>query len=650
MVRALALAAACVCVCAGWGGCGGRKPPRAVTTTPIVSRDVHPLLRGTIGAEGQLRGVQPVLVSGLGLVVGLNGTGGDILPENVASTMQREMSLMGVRGADAFRGTALEGKTPSEILRDPNTAVVIVQAAIPPGMPANATFDVFVRAVNATSLEGGTLWTCDMRLGPPAVFGAVQARPIARARGPIFINPFSEDRPTGPDGVTRQVGRVLAGGTVTQPFSIELTLDSNSHSRARAVVSAINSRFPKGPGDPGDTARGRNVTDAGGSIALRIPRRYRREPGEFLELVMHLPIDSSFPEEQARRLVEGVKAEPALAEEISWSLEAIGARALPFVRELYEHPELAPRMAGLKAGARLNDPIATGPLREVALRGSGRVRTRAIELLGIMDGGPIIDMTLRDLLDEPDLSVRVAAYESLAERATRDQMARITAMLEDNPDAPRLSPTRIEVLARARWNRRNIQGIQRFVIGESFLLDVVPYGEPLVYVTQTGFPRVVIFGEDRDIQRPSLVSVWGDRLLVAAEPGRGNVRVRLVDTDGVGVRTGESAPDLVSLVEYLASARSNLTGRPGLGMSYSDVVGVLAAMSQGGGVRAAFATQSDKLRADLLAASASQDMIERPDRPGDEPIMLHQSPTVVRTPTPDETPPRVVPITPVQRR
>jgi flagellar basal body P-ring protein FlgI len=650
MVRALALAAACVCVCAGWAGCGGRKPPRAVTTTPIVSRDVHPLLRGTIGAEGQLRGVQPVLVSGLGLVVGLNGTGGDILPENVASTMQREMSLMGVRGADAFRGTALEGKTPAEILRDPNTAVVIVQAAIPPGMPANATFDVFVRAVNATSLEGGTLWTCDLRLGPPAVFGAVQARPIARARGPIFINPFSEERPSGPDGVTRQVGRVLAGGTVTQPFSIELTLDSNSHARARAIVSAINSRFPKGSGDPGDTARGRNVTDAGGSIALRIPRRYRREPGEFLELVMHLPIDGSFPEEQARRLVEGVKAEPALAEEVSWCLEAIGPRALPFVRELYDHPDLAPRMAGLKAGARLNDPIAASSLREVALNGSGRVRTRAIELLGIMTGGPIIDATLRDLLSEQDLAVRVAAYEALAERATRDQIARITAMLEDNPDAPRVSPTRIEVLARARWSRRNIQGIQRLVMGESFLLDVVPYGDPLIYVTQTGFPRVVVFGADRAIQRPSLVSVWGDRLLVSAEPGRGNVRVRLVDTDGVGVRTGEAAPDIVSLVEYLAAPRSNLAGPSGLGMSYSDVVGVLAAMSQGGGVRAAFATQSDKLRADLLAASSSQDMIERPDRPGDEPIMLHQAPTVIRTPTTDETPPRVVPITPVQRK
>ncbi|MDX2132762.1 MAG: flagellar basal body P-ring protein FlgI [Planctomycetota bacterium] len=652
MVRALAYAAVgvVVAIAAGLSGCAP-KTPKAIPTQEAITRDVHPLLRGTIGAEGQLRGVQPVLVSGFGLVVGLDGTGGDILPESVASTMQRQMSLMGVGGVDAFRGTALEGKTPAEVLRNPNTAVVIVQAAIPPGSPANSSFDVVVRAMNATSLEGGTLWTTELRLGDPAVFGAVQARPIATARGPIFINPFAEDRPSGADGVTRTAGRVLGGGSVTQPFSVELVLDSNSHARARAIVSAINSRFPKGPGDPGDTARGRAVSDAGGSVALRIPRRYRLEPGEFLELVMHLPIDGSFPEEQARRLVQGVQAEPALAEEVSWCLEAIGSRGLPFVRQLYEHPDLAPRMAGLRAGARLNDSLASEPLRDIARTGTGRVRTRAIELLGELDGGPRVDMALRDLLSEPALEVRVAAYEALVERASREQTARLAALLESNPDAPRISPTRLEVLGRARWARRNVQGIRREIVGESFILDIVPFGEPLVYVTQVGFPRIVVFGEDRAILRPSLVSASDDRLLITAEPGATSVRVRYVGSDGVSVRTGETPADIVSLVQFLATSPRDLSGTPGLGMTYSDVVGALAAMSAKGGVRAAFATQADKLKADLLAASTSQDMLERPDRPGDEPIVLHESPTAVRTEVPgSEPPPRIVPIVPPAKK
>lgn len=635
-----------LCALVGVVGCGGSKPPpRPISVEPIVSRDVHPVFKGTIGAEGQLRGVQPVLVSGLGLVVGLNGTGGDVLAENVAATMEREMGLMGVGKEDSFRGTALEGKSPRQVLRDANIAVVVVQAAIPPGSPANATFDVFVKAVNATSLEGGTLWTADLRLGSPTVFGGVQTKAIAKARGPVFINPFSE-RGEEAIGVTRTVGRVLGGGWVSDPFDLELVLDSNSHARARAVVSAINGRFPQGPGDPDQTARGRNVSDAGGSLALRIPRRYRLEPGQFLELVMHLPIDPSFPEQQAKRLVDTLVAEPVLAEDVSWSLEALGNRALPFIRELYEHPELAPRMAGLKAGARLNDAIAAGPLKEVARTGPGTVRTRAIELLGDLDGGPSVDVALRELLSEGELMVRVAAYEALAKRATRIQMNRMRAAQEMNPDRVRLSPTRMEVLAQARWPRRNFQGIERREIEGKFFLDIVPFGEPVVYVTQQGQPRIVMFGEDLGINRPTLVSAWGERLLISAE-GNGPVRVRYQPVGGGQVMTGEGGEDLVALVEYLARDPGPGDERAGLSMSYSDVVGALSAMCANRGTRAAFATELDRLKALIAGAGESQDAVERPARPGEAPIVLHERAEAAKIE--DETPakrPKVVPIVP----
>src|SRR5690606_8363589 len=117
-------------------------------------------LRGTIGAECSVNGIQPTLVSGLGFVVGLNGTGGLALDAAVAATMERELGLRGIsRGGNGTSGTAIDGLSPRELLRDPNTAVVTVFAAIPPGAPKGATFDVYVRALNATSLEGGTLWT-----------------------------------------------------------------------------------------------------------------------------------------------------------------------------------------------------------------------------------------------------------------------------------------------------------------------------------------------------------------------------------------------------------------------------------------------------------------------------------------------------------
>ncbi|GJQ29844.1 MAG: hypothetical protein HBSAPP03_17280 [Phycisphaerae bacterium] len=638
----------CAVVGVLWGCGGGGEKPRPVAVRPIVTRDVHPLFRGTIGAESELRGVQPVLVSGLGLVVGLNGTGGDILPEGVAATMEREMGLMGVGTKDAFRGTALEGKSPREVLRDRNTAVVVVQAAIPPGMPANATFDLVVRALNATSLEGGTLWTTQLRLGGASVFGGVQARVLGKARGPIFINPFAE-RGREQEGVTRTAGRVLDGGWVTDPFDIELVLDSNSHARARAVVSAINGRFPQGPGDPVQTARGRTVNESGGSIALHIPRRYRTQPGEFLELVSHLSIDPSFPEQQAKRLVEGVKAEPALAEDASWCLEAIGARALPMIRELYEYPELAPRMAGLKAGARLNDALAAGPLKEIARTGQGTVRTKAVELLGQLDGGPTVDLALQELLSEP-LTVRVAAYEALAARVTRMQVRRLQQSLGAAGDAVRVSPTRLEVMAQERWPRRNFQGLERRQVGGKFFLDLVPFGEPLVYVTQQGQPRIVLFGADQSLKRPAVVSAWDDRLTILTEEGTTAVRVRHVPTTGGAAVERVVQADLVALIEYMAKDASPEDTSAGLGLSYSDVVGALSALVKGGMTSASLSTEQDKLRGMIASAAASQDAVERPEKPGDEPIVLQTAPG--RVPTEDAATPRpkIVPIVPVNPR
>jgi hypothetical protein len=571
-------------------------------------------------------------------VVVLAGTGGGQLPDSVAATMEREMGLMGITRATQGSGTAIDGKTPRQILRDPNVAVVIVQAAIPPGMPANATFDVYVKALNATSLEGGMLWTTELRFGEPAVFGAAQQRTVAKARGPIFVNPFAEKGQEAL-GQTREVGRVLDGGWVTSPQPIVLTLTNSSWGRARAIVSAINSRFPAGPGDVGDTARGRSAS----TIEVRVPRRYRQQPGEFLALVQSLHMDQQFPEQHARRWAEGLRVEPGLAEELSWCLEGVGTKAIPFLNDLYSSAELAPRMAALRAGARLNDPRAAEGLQELALNGSGAIRIRAIELLGEVDGGPRVDMTLRELAAHPELVTRVAAYESLCKRAERDQIQRRVRFQEANPQAERISITRMEVLARAELPRRNVQGIERYAMEGKFLLDVVRFGEPMVYVTQQGQPRIVVFGAEAGLVRPMVASAWGDRLMLKAEQS-GPIQVRYSPPGVLGSYTGAVDGDLVSLVRFLAHKPSPEDQSPGLDLSYSDVVGALSALSESGSVRGAFATEQNKLRAQILAASAGRENVERPEKPGDEPIVLVQTPAVIEQGPALKEGPRVVPI------
>ena len=121
-----------------------------------------------------------------------------------AATLERQMGLMGVGETGAWEGTPLEGVSPRQLLSDPNTAAVVVTAAIPPGAPEGREFDVFVRALNASSLEGGRLWTTELRIGPPRTFGETTRRLIGEAKGDIFINPFATQ---GAEDIARQRNR-----------------------------------------------------------------------------------------------------------------------------------------------------------------------------------------------------------------------------------------------------------------------------------------------------------------------------------------------------------------------------------------------------------------------------------------------------------
>lgn len=632
-------------------GCGGdkRKP---VDVKPAVVRDVPPALRGTVGSEVTFAGVEPVLISGIGLVVGLNGTGGKPLPDQIQATMEREMGLRGIGKATTGSGASIDQRSPREVLRDPNTAVVIVQAAIPPGLPKDAEFDVYVEAVNADSLEGGLLWTTDLQIGPASTFGAVKSRVVARARGPIFINPFAEPGKEG-EGPLQTRGRVLNGGEMTNPFQIQLTLDNDSHQRARDIVSAINSRIPPGRGDLGQTASGKlGGKESGPTIVLSVPQRFRRSSGDFLGLVRYMPIDQAFLEERAKRTVEAMKAEPTMADDLSYVLEGLGEKSLPFVRSLYDYAEPVPRMAALRAGARLSDARAASALRELAETGQSTQRLEAIALLAKIEGGPSVDKTLQSLLLSDELLIRVAAYEALVRRAEKIQIKRLDQYTRANPDSDlsRVSPSHLEALATHRLPPGTLQGVEREMIAGKFFLDVVPIGEPMVYVTQQGQPRIVLFGEDPRMTKPATVSAWNDRLLMVADSSNSPIRVMYKGPKDERTVTRTAPDSLRDLILFFARSSHPSDPTPGLGMTYSEVVGALYAIQKAGGTNAAFATERDRLKALILETTSGRQTKERPETPNepeDLVILKPASPAEHLVPKPDkDEKPKIVPLNP----
>ena len=144
--------------------------------------EVDPIMRNTVASEGVLTGYQPTVVRGYGLVVGLKGTGSRLVPAEVRSMMTAEMTRLGI--GDPRSGW--EHLSPERMLDSEDTAVVVVEGVIPPGAPKGLTFDVRVFALpgsTTSSLEGGRLYTTDLRPGPLSTG--------SRQRGRVVVVPSS---------------------------------------------------------------------------------------------------------------------------------------------------------------------------------------------------------------------------------------------------------------------------------------------------------------------------------------------------------------------------------------------------------------------------------------------------------------------------
>jgi hypothetical protein len=373
------------------------------------------------------------------------------------------------------------------------------------------------------------------------------------------------------------------------------------------------------------------------------------------------------PQEYARKYVDALKTTPYLGNDLSWALQALPQKAAqPFLRELYDWPEMVPRLAALRAGAGLGDPMTAPALKQLIQEAPTPVRADAIGLLGRLNAGPSVDTALREQLSSKELGVRIAAYEALIDRAEKVQIALWMQHVASLPAAARVSmpdqgtpPEILEITG------DNIQGVRRRVISGKFILDLIPEGDPLIYVAQQGRPRIAIFGSDLTMRRPVLVSAWSDRLMLVSDSPTDDFRM-LYRTPEVTTETGDVIPgrmiqarvgsDLVSVIEFLARQSTPESPQPGLGLTYSEVVGALYAIQRGGATPATFAVENDILRGRLLAAANSNLTAERPETTADadkiqifNPVTTPEQPATAAAPQGDK-PDLVMPLPPPAKK
>ena len=593
-----------------------KRPTRANIGTDYS--EVPSMLRGTIKQHVALMGYsstykdsyEPVIASGYGLVVGLKGTGSSDIPPQVRAHMIADLARRGI--GESTRGWG--DVTPEQLINSEDTAVVIIEAVIPqaatgrkpsrgnlrPDHPSlrGTLFDARVRAEPSsatTSLEGGYLLPSLLRTGQLTT-GRSQTREIAFVSGDVFLNPFANPGSVGSDAVHRTSGRILKGGEVLHNLPMRLVLLEPSHTRSSLIQNAINRVFPEEFGQDGPTARG--ISDE--QIEIRVPPSWKDDVPTFMEIMNHITIRSQQPESVAMSVKRLLITDPSPknADAASWRWRALGDRILPVLRDLYDSPEDLPRNAALKAGGRLKDPIAIPFLLEETKQGNSLgARIEAIHLLKDMPQDPRIMFGLRPLLDSSDVEIRLQTAEALIER--RDP------------------------------------AVQSFVIDDKFDLLWLPSSHELVYVTQSGEPRIIMTG-DVNIQTPLSLNTWNNNLLVKeSADDESTVDVRYHNEDSGQTSHHKITTSLPNFTMFLAHHSTPEEPAPGLDLSYSRTIGAIHELWRQEYLNADFKVEQDRLLAVIQRLTNDMTFTPRPDFVTEDEETL-PPPTFLEVPTPEE--------------
>lgn len=495
----------------------------------VVEKEVELGRRTKIGDYTNISGLNMVVLEGVGLVTGLNGTGGD----SPSSTYRKAL-------LDDMRKRRVED--PNKILASPSTAMVVVRAYLPPLIKKGEHFDVELRlpeGSEATSLAGGWLLKCDLveRAVVPGR-GVMNGDLLARAEGPILISTGETDSESLA-GVVRRGS--IPGGAISlrddRPLTIHLKNDYRSVRMAHRITRRIGDRFNSSDEYGIRRPLARFVTDT--RIELEVHPNYRENYTRYLEVIRSI----AFNEKQVERHLRMQRLRDKLFDgptsfQASLELEAIGREAIPILKDGLTAPTLECRFHAATALAYLGQADGVEVLYEAADR-ERAFRVFALAAMTALDGGEAHDQLTR-LLDHTSIETRYGAFRAL------------TTL---NPHDP------------------TVNGRQ---MGDRFMLHVIPSAaEPVIHLTRRKKAEIVLFGEEQLLQPPLAVNagnhVWvtaragEDRVVVSRyEPGEEDQRLEVpADLESVIsaiVHVGGTYPDVVQMLVQ-AERQHNLPGK-----------------------------------------------------------------------------------------
>ena len=451
----LALSASAA-VGAGLVGCKhGTAPSAAQTRSQIGEDPADAETVPTVGSKTTVGNTEPLLVSGVGLVWQLPGTGSSP-PAGTWRTMLEE-SIKRVK-----REHALNVK---ELLDAPTrtTSLVLVSAAVPPGARRGELIDVQITLPDdskTTSLQGGVLIPCELLTtdttgnirsqvhggAPTGPSGRlVLGSPWAKAQGPLvagnFVAENGKPRAADVDADGRpafRAGMIAAGAAVAanRPYYLLLNPNDQNPRIAALVAERLNSTF-HATSDPS-----LKVAEAKDKelILVNVPTAYRHNHYRFLLVARQVPLSPVRADSAYRLKLEEELIDPATALTAAVKLEALGGDCRQSLRVGLESPSPWVRFEAAEALAYLGQGDGAAELARLAADPPA-LRAQCLKALAPVDDGAGVDR-LKDLLAGSDAELRQGAFIAL--RLTDERhpdlnptlMNRAYTLYRIAPDAP----------------------------------------------------------------------------------------------------------------------------------------------------------------------------------------------------------------------
>ncbi|ADB15984.1 flagellar P-ring protein [Pirellula staleyi DSM 6068] len=504
----------------GLAFCGGCASPLMRGQTPEAPvEEFDPTRLNYVGDYTRPWGLNYVKLESVALVTNLANTGSDPAPSSQRQVLIGEMQSHDVKGAD-------------QILASPSTSLVLCRTFIPPGAQKGDTLDVEIRLPQrseTTSLRGGWLMQSRMRQ-MAALGGTIQTGQVeGLAQGDVVVDAIFQGTS---DKVLETRGRILGGGVslLDRKLGLSVRKEESSIRTSTLIGAAINQRFHTF--DRG-VKNGVAKPQRDDFLELAISSRYKHNLARYLRVVRKIAVKES-PIERVARIgqLEGKLLEHKTSADASLELEAIGKEAIPSLLKGLKSSDREVKFYSAEALAYLDHADAAEVLGQYA-KTEHAFRWHALSALTSMDQISALD-ALTDLLHESSAETRYGAFRAIRKRSPSDLT------------------TKGEVLEK-----------------KFFYHAIHTLGQPMVHITRTTKPEVVLFGHDQKLKSPEALFA-GKQIMVKG-----------IEADQMKVIC--YAPGQEDRVEIVSSELDKvIRAIVKLGGSYGDVIQFLQEAKKGG--------------------------------------------------------------------